>query len=74
MVSFLQTLTRLGKVIFSFVAHGFEQLFFNLFAFVTIHFYILAPLRHVVLVVARLKMALEEKYETSIGETTRRLD
>ena len=52
----LHALTSLGQMILAFVAHGLEQLFLDLFAFGTVDFDVLAPLRHVVLVVAGLPL------------------
>ena len=52
--SCLHFLARLGEVILAFVTQRLEQLVLNLLAFGAIHFDILAPLRHVMLVVSRL--------------------
>ena len=47
-------LASLGEVILAFSAHSFEQLFLKFLAFRTVDFDVLAPLRHVVLVVSGL--------------------
>ena len=64
----LQLLASGRNVILAFTAHGLEQLVFNLFAFGAIDFDVLAPLRHVVLVVAGLGIAKFQRQAEWIHE------